>query len=242
MINYFSYEAATLEAADAVGRNLDLPKSKPVVQEKPVEPVASVAEKSVNEKSRVASDTPVYRESTTLEPQTVMGGSISNKKEESETEQKVRTKSRHRNKVKMQQVSVPRELISYVRHEFQDATNNNDALSAYMYLKSGKVSEAPDYIKDLIKNYDGDKTIINMEKRLGHLEANMNVLIAVLHEIELGMSFMAFDRKGFSKTNPKDARSIDYLESGVLDARQRLREQSLLQRREDNLKDGRPMR
>lgn len=136
----------------------------------------------------------------------------------------------------------PNSLMRLAVKEFPDAANKSEALAAYVYVKSGMQADVPENVKQLASTYQGDMTGINIENRLHRLETNLQGMMIALQELELGLSYLVFDRKGFSKDNPKDAKSIDYLEPGVVDARNRLRDMTIMQRKEDLRKEGRPKR
>lgn len=137
----------------------------------------------------------------------------------------------------------PRELMSAVRSEFPNAGSNVDALAAYILLKTNSDSGCvSDEVKELVSSYDGNKVAENTEKRLEHLEKQSRETLSLLKELELVMSYIAFDRLGFRRDNPKDMRSIDFLENGVTDVIDRLREQANQFKKQENIKNGRPIR
>ena len=133
----------------------------------------------------------------------------------------------------------PRELMSMIRSEFPNATNNADALAAYVYIKSGKACAVPDSVKELAESWNGDKSLQNMDDRMTVIERQMRAFSVVLQELELGVSYMMFDRLGFRKDNPKDTRSVALLEDGVAEMMTRLREQTMQYRKQENIKAGR---
>lgn len=139
----------------------------------------------------------------------------------------------------------PKEVMKFVRQEFPDAKCNQDALAAYVYIKSGRAMTVSDDIKDLAKTYSGDKTIENMESRMKTLEDNIRALSKLAEETELALSLLLYDRYGFRQDSPSRPDNIDMLESGyngVLAVRERLRKSIALQKKQDNIRDGRPIR
>lgn len=137
----------------------------------------------------------------------------------------------------------PRSLLAIARAEFPDATNNTDALAAYLLAKSGRSNlDVPESVSELVKNWEGDKTLENMEKRMNALSGQMAIVMAMLQEMELLTTFIAFDRLGYRQDVATDVRSVDFLESGVTDLMARLREQTKLLRKQDAIKNGRPIR
>lgn len=142
----------------------------------------------------------------------------------------------------VQMPKVPRAVADFIIKEFPNADRREDALTAYIYIKSGQKFEVSDKVKALVEEYEGDKSIQNMEKRVQSLERMAYDMTRILQELQLGMSYVLADRKGFCKAPYTDARSVNLLEQGVLDVRERLREQTNEQKKRDDVKKGRPIR
>lgn len=137
----------------------------------------------------------------------------------------------------------PRELMDAVREQVPGSTNNSDALAAFVYFKLGQPElVVPQKIKDLASKCEGDHQVENIALRLESMEQQMRGFGSIMQELELGIAYFIFDRLGFRRNTPKDARSIDFLENGVLDTRDRLREMQSQVRKRDLLKKGRPIR
>lgn len=137
----------------------------------------------------------------------------------------------------------PKSLLAIARAEFPEASNNTDALAAYVLAKSGKTNlDVSDTVVELVKNWDGDKTLENMEKRLSALTTQNAVLLNMLQEMELVTTFIAFDRLGYRQDVASNIRSVDFLENGVTDLMERLREQTKILRKQEAIKNGRPIR
>lgn len=203
-----------------------------------------------------------YRPSTEIAPEQNVGGSSSSSTENSDENQtpsvtEVKTKLRVKQngsdgtvkkpaaRIRGDTVQIPRfsrEVMDFVRNELPDALNNQDALAAYVFIKSGGCIDVPDDIRQIAATYNGDRTIQNMEQRMISLEKNVKTLTSLMYEIELALSSIIFDRYGFRRSSPGDPRSVDLLENGVLDIRERLREVTGEQRKRDNVKNGRPIR
>ena len=137
----------------------------------------------------------------------------------------------------------PRVLLAIARAEFPDASNNTDALAAYVLAKSGRANlDVPESVAELVKNWEGDKTLENMERRLSALTTQNAVLLGLMQEMELIMTFIAFDRLGYRQSVASDIRNVDFLENGVTDLLERLREQTKALRKQEAIKNGRPIR
>lgn len=236
-----SFNELMLQQQQNESRNVETSIDRPVKRvENPVEDT-----ELHNEKEEVK-----YKDSTKLEHEVATGGgTTSQTKEETvatpkkKSEKKATTTRSRRIRSETAQIrEFPRELLNLVRGEFPKSTNNQDALAAFVYVKLGKDCDVPDSVKELARSWEGDKTIENMEKRLHNLERQTAVLAAILQEVELGLSYMLFDRFGFRKDNPKDSRSADLLEPGVTDMIFRLREQTKQYRQQESIKNGRPIR
>lgn len=140
----------------------------------------------------------------------------------------------------------PRALMQKVRSLFPDATNNNDALSAFVITHLREDITVSDTVDALVENFNKNDPIVGVHERLRNLETQVSALVKGLSEIELGLSYIIYDRLGYRNVQPKDARSTDMLESNragsVTDIVSRLREQATQMRRQDNIKNGRPIR
>ena len=143
----------------------------------------------------------------------------------------------------MQVRDFPRELIAYVRNEFPMATNNTDALAAYIYVKSGCSVSVPDSVKELAKQWDGNKSVESLSMKLEAAEKKLSDMAVLLDEMELLISFHLFDRLGFRKESPKDAQSVNLLEQdGAYALMQRAKEQMRALQKQIRIREGRPIR
>ena len=136
----------------------------------------------------------------------------------------------------------PKELLTVVKSEFPMASNNTDALAAYVYVKSGGSVSVPDSVKELAEQWDGDRSVENLTARIEYLEKKSKEMVQMLEEMELLICFHLFDRLGYRKEMPKSLRSIDLLEQdGAYDIMKRAREQARQLRKQINMKEGRPI-
>lgn len=55
-------------------------------------------------------------------------------------------------------VRIPAELVAMCRGQVPEALNNSDAVAAWLYAKSDKTVEVPEYIKKISLSYVGDQT------------------------------------------------------------------------------------
>lgn len=172
-------------------------------------------------------------------------GSLSgNKKAQDEKKASKKSKSDDKPQTGTSQIrDFPKVLLSIARAEFPEASNNTDALGAYVLAKSGRANlDVPESVAELVKNWEGDKTLENMERRLSALTTQNAVLLGLMQEMELVMTFIAFDRLGYRQAVASDIRNVDFLENGVADLIERLREQTKTFRKQEAVKNGRPIR
>lgn len=140
----------------------------------------------------------------------------------------------------------PRELIQKVRAMFPGATNNTDALSAFVVTFLGEDISVSDTVDNLVAEYNKNDPIVSVNDRLHNLERQSRLLVKGLSELELGLGYMIFDRLGYRNVQPVDARNADMLESNrsgaVMDIIERMREQAAQMIKQENIKNGRPIR
>lgn len=140
----------------------------------------------------------------------------------------------------------PRELMNEVRHLFPNATNNQDALSAFVLAHLDEYISVSETVDALVKDYNKTDPVVSVDERLHNLERQVSILVKGLTGLELGLSYIIYDRLGYRNNQPKDARSADMLESNrsgaVTDIVTRMREQANQMRKEENIKNGRPIR
>ena len=217
-----------------------IPKTRPI-DDKPPEQ-NTVSDDVVNKEQEEHTDLP-----TTEKPENSEVGESDDKiKQTIEHKPKRQPAVVHSEKSKSDYIQIknfPRGLMSAVRSEFPTASNNTDALAAYVYTKTNVSGNGvPQNIKDLAATYDGNRAVENMEKRMSSLEKQVRDMMNLLKEVELAISYVTFDRLGFRRDNPKDMRSVDFLENGVTDIVERLREQTNQLKQQENIKNGRPIR
>ena len=143
--------------------------------------------------------------------------------------------------------NIPSNVIKAVRAEFCDATNNTDALMAYLACHgSGSVAERANACltetqQKLVNNWDGDsysaivKQIEDLTKHLAKLSKTTDV-------IELLATYMVYDRVGFRNENPRTPKDINLREDGVVDVVLAAEEQAKGFQYEKNTIQGRPIR
>lgn len=219
-------------------------------------PTREELKKDVQEKTETVEDHN-YKDTTELDPRMGGEGSIDEtsetvelpvtrprRKSESTSKEKKSAGRKPRIQSEFMQIrDFPRELVTFVRSEFPMATSNTDALAAYVYVKSGGTVSVPDSVKELAKQWDGNKSIESLSTRLDNTQKKLSEMDVLLKEMELLISFHLFDRLGFRKESPKDARSVDLLEQdGAYALMKRAKEQMRALQKQIDLKEGRPIR
>lgn len=136
----------------------------------------------------------------------------------------------------------PKSLANQAKAMFPSATNQSDAIAAYMYVMSHGEFDVSDDVKVIAKSYEGDRTVENLEKRVSSMEKQLAEMLKMLNEIEILTGFTLYHRMGYSRANDTDTRHIDFLETGMEDLLARIKEQTREKMKHDALTNGRPIR
>lgn len=140
----------------------------------------------------------------------------------------------------------PIDVVNAVRKAFPGARSNRDALAAMAVVFLGENFKVSDSIEELVSEYNKGDPIVSIEDRLKHIEQTLYELNKNSSETELGLAYMIYDRLGYRTSKSNTPRNIDMLESGragaVTDVVFRMREQSREFKRQENIKEGRPIR
>jgi hypothetical protein len=134
----------------------------------------------------------------------------------------------------------PTNLLAIAKAEFPTASNQTDALAAYIYVKSGKNVTISSKLRELVDSWDGDNTVANIEKRMSSLEKQVREIAKTLDTLNLLLAYIAFDRLGYRNENAASPRDVNLLESGVEDLMKRADEQADTKRKHDAVQEGRP--
>ena len=143
--------------------------------------------------------------------------------------------------------NIPSNVIKAVRAEFCDATNNTDALMAYLACHgSGSVAERANACltetqQKLVNNWDGD-SYSAIVKQIEALTKHLAKLSKTTDVIELLATYMVYDRVGFRNDNPRTPKDINLREDGVVDVVLAAEEQAKGFQYEKNTIQGRPIR
>jgi hypothetical protein len=136
----------------------------------------------------------------------------------------------------------PKSLANQAKAMFPSATNQSDAIAAYMYVMSHGEFDVSDDVKVIAKSYGGDRTVENLEKRVSSMEKQLVEMSKILNEIEILTGFTLYHRMGYSRANDTDTRHIDFLETGMEELLARIKEQTREKMKHDAIANGRPIR
>ncbi len=109
-------------------------------------------------------------------------------------------------------VDLPSKLVTMARSQFPEASNNTEAVAAWIYAKSDKVMDVPESIKRLAATYTGDQMsnlVKDVSERLAVLDARtikMQMLTdGRVQEMWYMLAYLMLERMdALSKTHMKD--------------------------------------
>lgn len=176
-----------------------------------------------------------------VEPEEVTeAGSEPEEKPKKKKARKVKTKKLRSTTAQIR--DFPRELLDIARKEFPTATTASDALAAFVLAKSGGTSEnVPAHIVDLVRDWDGDRSMLDMNARVASVEHAVREIRKSTSLLELGLSYLIFDFDGFREQAPKGPSDIDFLDVGAQEVLERLSAQHRQHAKRKRVKDGRPL-
>lgn len=143
--------------------------------------------------------------------------------------------------------NVPTIVLQQIRAEFPEATNQTDALMAYIVCHGdGPVVEKAKLVLtdaqlDLIKSWGGS-SYSDMVQQITTLAKRMESMKHTSDIIELMMSYIVFDRLGFRQGNPGNPKDADLREDGVMEILLKAEQQIDGFQNEKNNILGRPIR
>lgn len=143
--------------------------------------------------------------------------------------------------------NIPTPVIKAIRAEFCDATNNQDALMAYLACHgSGSVAERAnanltETQRALVDNWDGD-SYSAIVKQMEQLVTRFEKMSHTVDVNQLLMAYMVYDRLGFRNDMPQTPKDTNLREDGVIDMVLQAEEQVTGFQYEKNTILGRPIR
>lgn len=138
--------------------------------------------------------------------------------------------------------NVPHSVVTAARAEFPSASNNVDAVAAFVASRTGVYDDLTDEQCRLAKQSNREDPLVSVNKRLQAMEEMLSKQKEVNDELQLAVTYMLFDRMGWRRQNPKGPESVDFVEPGVTQLAQRLHQQTKQVADIERRRRGRPFR
>lgn len=142
----------------------------------------------------------------------------------------------------------PKSVLSLVKQEFNDGPNYA-ILAAFVIVHADTpidLDTVPDNIRELVENYKGVNTGQMMVEKIDMVLKQMTIMNQLLttmkSQTELADAYEIFDRLGFRQEIVSSPGKVNFTEHGVFDLLQSLRSQSEQLRRDESIREGRPIR
>lgn len=148
----------------------------------------------------------------------------------------------------------PRELVVAIRQsdnvflgqglESADAISLTDLVSSFVAFHLGYdgegLSERAAEIVGVLRR--GDRSIVNTNKRIEHLERQNAEMRKLLEEVAFGNAYMLFDRLGFRKSSAASPGQVDWTEPDFERMREVMASASAEEAKRKRIEEGRPIR
>lgn len=154
----------------------------------------------------------------------------------------VKAKSRRQRSEVVYLRDMPKSVVGEARRIFTTASNNTDAVAAYIAYKSGVKDGLTDVQLELLDKTEVADPIVEQNQRIAHVERTLTNIFNMMQELEMAVSYMIFDRLGFRRENPDTPRQANMNEPGMTEMIERVREMSRQMRQQENRRKGRPLR
>lgn len=138
--------------------------------------------------------------------------------------------------------NVPHSVVTAARAEFPSASNNVDAVAAFVASRTGIYDDLTDEQCRLAKQSNREDPLVSVNKKLQAMEEMLAKQKEVNDELQLAVTYMLFDRLGWRRQNPKGPESVDFVEPGVTQLAQRLHQQTKQVVDIERRRRGRPFR
>lgn len=145
--------------------------------------------------------------------------------------------------------AVPTSLVQRARYLFPKATNNDEAVGAYIYFKEGCPADldVPERFKEVAKSYIGE-TVSNEDlqndilQELNRMRAANRLLMQKIDAVELATAYNLFDRMGFDKGSYPTVHDVAFMSPGLPEFLERLETASVNHQTRLKLSEGRTKR
>lgn len=138
--------------------------------------------------------------------------------------------------------NVPHSVVTAARAEFPSASNNVDAVAAFVASRTDIYDDLTDEQCRLAKQSNREDPLVSVNKKLQAMEEMLSKQKEVNDELQLAVTYMLFDRMGWRRQNPKGPESVDFVEPGVTQLAQRLHQQTKQVADIERRRRGRPFR
>ena len=138
--------------------------------------------------------------------------------------------------------NVPHSVVTAARAEFPSASNNVDAVAAFVASRTGIYDDLTDEQCRLAKQSNREDPLVSVNKKLQSMEEALSKQKEATDELQLAVTYMLFDRMGWRRQNPKGPESVDFVEPGVTQLAQRLHQQTKQIVDIERRRRGRPFR
>lgn len=138
--------------------------------------------------------------------------------------------------------NVPHSVVTAARAEFPSASNNVDAVAAFVASRTGIYDDLTDEQCRLAKQSNREDPLVSVNKKLQAMEEMLAKQKEAIDELQLAVTYMLFDRMGWRRQNPKGPESVDFVEPGVTQLAQRLHQQTKQVADIEHRRRGRPFR
>lgn len=138
--------------------------------------------------------------------------------------------------------AMPTALVNEARRLFPTASNNTDAVAAYISFKSGITEDLTEDQLALVRGFKGEDPVVTVNERLSHLEKQTKGQNMVLNELELAIGFLIFDRLGYRRESANGPADVNLLENGVDTLIDSIRKYTTQYVTRENQRNGRPQR
>lgn len=138
--------------------------------------------------------------------------------------------------------NVPHSVVTAARAEFPSASNNVDAVAAFVASRTGIYDDLTDEQCRLAKQSNREDPLVSVNKKLQSMEEMVSKQKEAIDELQLAVTYMLFDRMGWRRQNPKGPESVDFVEPGVTQLAQRLHQQTKQVADIERRRRGRPFR
>lgn len=143
----------------------------------------------------------------------------------------------------VQVAGFPANLMKMVRADIPSATNNQDALAAWVYLKSGRRAEVSDKIKTLAADYKGDaeeSALNTILEKLTRVERMAYTSASAATDEYYMLMWLMLERMALINSPRLD--TLDFMEGSFEQLRGSLRQCIQQVKNAQQLRDGRPYR